>query len=195
MSTSPGAASLRSHLPSASSLSQGAVHDDEQENIAIGVLQRLLQHDFRDQNEGTMHESGQLTSDDEVPRPASTETSWSPNLSTISFDSLEESPTHDVDQSPAVAKPASQHKPRVCRWLPNSIWKMEILSCMIASLCLAAIVGILSMYKGLPASQWPHIIILNALISVFTAIFKMSLIIPIAEGKKAQIKAIAFGCN
>ncbi|ROV92902.1 hypothetical protein VSDG_06365 [Cytospora chrysosperma] len=41
---------------------------------------------------------------------------------------------------------------------------------------------ILFKYQGLPSPTWPQEISLNALISVFTAFFKMSLIMPIAEG-------------
>ncbi|KAK7744662.1 hypothetical protein SLS53_003550 [Cytospora paraplurivora] len=38
------------------------------------------------------------------------------------------------------------------------------------------------MHQGLPHPQWPYHITINALISVFTAIFKMALMTPIAEG-------------
>lgn len=189
MSSSTGAASLRSwhsHRPSTSYQSQGPGHGDDEEDIALEQLsQRLLQHQFRNQNEGTTSGTGQPASHDGEVRPASTSSSDSRGSSVISYDSLEESPTHESDQmqSPPVTKPDKKLKANLCSCLPTTIWKMEILSSVIAALCLAAIIVILYMYQGLPLPQWPNKITINALISVFTAIFKMALTMPIAEGK------------
>lgn len=79
---------------------------------------------------------------------------------------------------------SKKHKQkRLGTWLPKSIWMMEIWSCIIAAACLAAIIAVLSTHQGLPLPQWPWHITINALVSVFTAIFKMALMTPIAEGK------------
>lgn len=61
-------------------------------------------------------------------------------------------------------------------------WYMEIVSSILALSCIAAIVIILSLYQGKPLPAWPKLISVNALIAVFTAIFKASLIMPVAEG-------------
>ncbi|ROV96076.1 hypothetical protein VPNG_09149 [Cytospora leucostoma] len=172
----------RSHRADAYPHSLGGLQDYGQENVAQESSQRLLQHEHHDQNEGN-HVIGDdhPEPDDQDLRPASAAATGSTHLSVsrLSFDSLEETPTHD---SETMTASVSQRKSRFCGWLPTTIWTMEILSCVIASLCLAAIIGILSMHQGLPLPQWPYHITINALISVFTAIFKMALMTPIAEG-------------
>lgn len=113
-----------------------------------------------------------------LPKHATTRVE-SPNLSRFSYDSLEESPMHDGSRPPATLS----HKSKYWHWLPSCIWTTEILSCVIASFCLGAIVTTLCLHQGLPLPQWPLHITINALVSVFTAIFKMALTMPIAEGR------------
>lgn len=162
---------------------QGTLQEYDQENVTWEPSHGFLQHVSDDQNQHTMDGIGPSAVDDELPRPTSTALPGSPRFSILSYDSLEESPPHSiVDQSPTGSDAQPQHKSRYCAWLPTTIWSLEILSCVIASLCLAAIVGILSMYHGRPLPQWRYDITINALISVFTAIFKMALTMPVAEG-------------
>ena len=61
-------------------------------------------------------------------------------------------------------------------------WLLEILSSFIAALALMAIIVTLAVHQGRPLPQWPHSISINALIAVFTTVFKASLLMPVAEG-------------
>lgn len=64
----------------------------------------------------------------------------------------------------------------------RSVWLWEALSIAVAVLTLAAIIVALLVHKGRPLPSWPSRITINTLISVLTAIFKASLMVPIAEG-------------
>lgn len=61
------------------------------------------------------------------------------------------------------------------------LWLWEVLSIVIAALALVAIVITLVLHKERPLPKWPSAITINALIAVFTAIFKACLMMPIAE--------------
>ncbi|KAF6827133.1 hypothetical protein CMUS01_09138 [Colletotrichum musicola] len=61
-------------------------------------------------------------------------------------------------------------------------WSIEIASSILALGCIAAVVILLSLHQGKPLPAWPKLISVNTLIAVFTAIFKASLIMPVAEG-------------
>lgn len=193
MSVSTAAASLRSlrsNRPSISPQSQDAVHGDDHETIGLEQLsRRLLQHESHEQNQGRTNGNEQREAHGGEAWPSSTALPGSSGSSVLSYDSLEESPIPDGDhmQSPTINTPGSKHKSRHYSCTPTTIWKLEILSCVIALLCLGAIVGILCMHQGLPLPQWPYEITLNALVSVFTAIFKMALMIPVAEGKQKHM--------
>lgn len=60
-------------------------------------------------------------------------------------------------------------------------WKFELLACLVAVLALVAIVLTLGMYNGRPLPDWPFRISINALISIFSVIFKAALMFPIVE--------------
>ncbi|KAH9234134.1 hypothetical protein K456DRAFT_1817095, partial [Colletotrichum gloeosporioides 23] len=61
-------------------------------------------------------------------------------------------------------------------------WLLEILSSLLALSCLIAMITILAIHQRQPLPKWPDLISINSLISIFTAVFKASLIMPIAEG-------------
>ncbi|OBR10854.1 Carboxylic ester hydrolase [Colletotrichum higginsianum IMI 349063] len=61
-------------------------------------------------------------------------------------------------------------------------WWLETLSSLLALGCIIAIVVILSLHQGKPLPDWPALISVNSLTAIFTAVFKASLILPIAEG-------------
>jgi hypothetical protein len=63
-----------------------------------------------------------------------------------------------------------------------NLWVLEVLSCLIASIALAAIIITLVVHQGRPLPQWPHLISINSLLAVFTVILKASLSLPVAEG-------------
>ena len=65
----------------------------------------------------------------------------------------------------------------------NHPWLLEILSSCLAVVALMAIIVTLAVHSGRPLPQWPHAISINALIAVFTAIFKGCLLMPVAEGR------------
>jgi len=66
------------------------------------------------------------------------------------------------------------------RRLPQ--WTLEILSLVLSILAFAAIVITLSVHHDRPLPQWPHLISVNALIAIFTATLKASLLLPVSEG-------------
>ena len=70
-------------------------------------------------------------------------------------------------------------------------WTWDILSCVVALLCVVSIVIILTIHRGRPLPQWPRMISINSLIAVFTALMKAALIFPVAEGKSTAITVTA----
>lgn len=62
-------------------------------------------------------------------------------------------------------------------------WWLEILSSLLVLSRLIAMITILAIHQGQLLPKWPDIISINSLISILTAVFKASLIMPIAEGK------------
>jgi len=62
------------------------------------------------------------------------------------------------------------------------LWVWEILSCVLATICLVVIVAILAVHQDRPLPQWPNYISINSLIAIMTAIMKASLMLPVAEG-------------
>ncbi|KAI0096754.1 hypothetical protein GGR51DRAFT_578655 [Nemania sp. FL0031] len=62
-----------------------------------------------------------------------------------------------------------------------AVWYLEILSSLLALACLAIIVTIIAAHQDKPLPEWPQLITINGLISVFGAIFKASLVMPVSE--------------
>lgn len=62
------------------------------------------------------------------------------------------------------------------------LWLWEALSIAVAALALVAIIITLVLRQDRPLPKWPSAITINALIAVFTAVFKACLMMPIAEG-------------
>lgn len=179
MNESLRAVSLESPIPQQPNTASGpknACRRCAQGNIAQESSQRpLLHHMSPDQGDQPVQEL-------QGCQLVSSISSRSPTPSRFSFDSLEQfSPSGDHRPREA-SKVWGQRISNICsRWFSN--WAMEIVSCAIASLCLAAIFGILHTHQGLPLPQWPLNITINALVAVFTAIFKMALLIPVADGE------------
>lgn len=63
----------------------------------------------------------------------------------------------------------------------QQLWLWELLSIAVATLALVAIVIILMLRRDRPLPKGPSAISINAVIAVFTAIFKACLMMPIAE--------------
>ncbi|KAF0319378.1 hypothetical protein GQ607_013346 [Colletotrichum asianum] len=73
-----------------------------------------------------------------------------------------------------------------------SAWTKELLSSLLALGCIIGSVVVLFIYRENPLPKWPKLISINTLLAVFTAIFKASLVFPIAEGL-GQLKWNWFG--
>ena len=63
-------------------------------------------------------------------------------------------------------------------------WALEIFCCIFALLNLVAIIIVLVAQQNKPIPQWPGLISINSLISVFTALMKAAMMVPVAEGMK-----------
>lgn len=64
-----------------------------------------------------------------------------------------------------------------------SAWTKELLSSLLALGCIISIAVVLFIYQEKPLPKWPRLISINTLVAVFTAVFKASLVFPIAEGE------------
>ncbi|KAJ9616769.1 hypothetical protein H2200_000488 [Cladophialophora chaetospira] len=74
---------------------------------------------------------------------------------------------------------------RFRRWfaaLPDRPWLPEVTSLVLACLAFTAIVVTLAVHQGRPLPRWPHLVSIDSLIAIFSAIFKAALITPVAEG-------------
>jgi Protein of unknown function (DUF3176) len=67
--------------------------------------------------------------------------------------------------------------------LIRKIWLTEILAAILALVAMAAIMITLGTHNGRPLPDWPYQISINALVSIFSVIFKGAMMVPIAEGK------------
>lgn len=177
MNTPFRADSLQSLIPHPSSTVSGynnVCHGYGQGSIPREISQRLLLYHMNP-------DQGDQPAQEPLGRHlASTVPSRSPTPSQNFYHSIKQLPVSADHQHREASNIQSQKI-----WLFTD-WAMEILSCAIASLCLAAIFGILYTHQGLPLPQWPLHITINALIAVFTAIFKMALIVPVADGEYPQ---------
>ncbi|KAL2289241.1 hypothetical protein FJTKL_02260 [Diaporthe vaccinii] len=178
MNASFRALSLESGIPQQSSTvsrSKNACHAYSQGIITQESPQGFLLHHMSP-DQGDQH-----AQEPQGRQPASSVSSRSSTPTRFFYDSLEQLPS-SADQRPREAgNVQGLGKRNISSWLFTN-WTMDILSCTIACLCLAAIFGILYTHQGLPLPQLPLNITINALIAVFTAIFKVTLMVPVAGG-------------
>lgn len=95
-------------------------------------------------------------------------------------DSGREQAADPARRSPTTHKPAYDaigH--RLASWADQ--WAFEIINCVLALCCLVSIVVILTIHRNRPLPQWPLNISINSLVSVFTAIIKASLLVPVEQ--------------
>lgn len=94
-------------------------------------------------------------------------------------------PSYTYMDSQEPKKNGTRHKIRDLSTRSDSsiqrLWLWELLSIAVAALALAAMVITLVLRRDRPLPKWPSAITINALIAVFTAIFKACLMMPIAE--------------
>lgn len=65
----------------------------------------------------------------------------------------------------------------------NDHWVWETSGCVLALACLTAIIIILALRQDLPIPDWPSAISINSLVSIFTAVMKAAIMLPVAEVK------------
>ncbi|KAF6811616.1 hypothetical protein CSOJ01_05600 [Colletotrichum sojae] len=94
-----------------------------------------------------------------------------------------ETPSHEKDDAPDAKPDLSM----------LAVWWMEICSSLIGLLCILSIVVVLAVHQGRPLPGWPSLIFIKSLIAIFTALFKASLIFPVAEDL-GQLKWNWFNC-
>ena len=70
---------------------------------------------------------------------------------------------------------------RLWRWAWTG-WTPEALSCILSCCAFASIIITLVLHHDKPLPEWPRLISINSLISIFTAIQKATLLLPVAEG-------------
>ena len=70
---------------------------------------------------------------------------------------------------------------RVRLWWEDG-WLLEILSCALAIASLTAIIVVLAYHQNKPLPEWPKLISINAMVSVFTVLMKGGLLMPLSEG-------------
>ena len=67
---------------------------------------------------------------------------------------------------------------RLCR-----IWVVDLLACVVAFTALFAIIITLYSHNGRPLPDWPFGISVNALVSVFAVILKVTMLVVVTEGR------------
>jgi hypothetical protein len=78
---------------------------------------------------------------------------------------------------------ARQHLSQPFKKLWHYAWTIELLSLLLAGIALGAIVITLFVHHDKPQPQWPKLISINTLVSIFTAILHAALLVPVAEGE------------
>lgn len=107
-------------------------------------------------------------------------------------------PEHDVSStthrataaSNASPSPAKKKKTTPKRLLAT--WWLEILSFLLAGLALIALAVTLYRYEHRPVAEWPLLITINALVSIYGAMFESSMLFVVSRGL-AQNKWLWFG--
>ena len=71
--------------------------------------------------------------------------------------------------------------PRSAYDITNEWWLWEFSAWVISLIAMIALVAILNKYNSRALPEWPHNISLNSVMSLFTTVFKSSLLIPVVE--------------
>jgi hypothetical protein len=95
----------------------------------------------------------------------------------------------DDDRSSKSEKPTQRQ--RFGKDSLGRLWLVELTSLILAVIAFAAIIITLMLHQDRPIPKWPSLISINTLVSIFTAILKASMLLPIAEGV-SQLKWLWF---
>jgi hypothetical protein len=82
-------------------------------------------------------------------------------------------------------------KPSWIRNIVSNWWALELVSWVCSACCLTAIAVVLAMHKDAPLPQWPLHITINAFVSFFSTLTRVSMSLPLAEAI-SQLKWIWF---
>lgn len=89
--------------------------------------------------------------------------------------------TFDSSQYPGEQEANSKYQPS--KDGNQLMWIIEIASLLLATVAFVAIIITLTIHRNRPLPQWPHLISINTLIAIFTAILKASLLVPVVESQ------------
>ncbi len=96
------------------------------------------------------------------------------------------SDTHMLNgqESSMITARNSRHIRAIHAWYRFAIdrWIWEWCAMLISGISLIAIFLILQLHQGRPLPNWPYSITINSLISIFATIFKVTILVPIAQG-------------
>jgi hypothetical protein len=83
-----------------------------------------------------------------------------------------------------IISPASE-KTEVHRFnqILQDTWALEMASCGLAVLSLFAIIVLLALHQNEPLPNWPQLITINSLLSVFSTLLKIGLALPLSQGE------------
>lgn len=107
--------------------------------------------------------------------------SWSPPASTTYYSEISGG-LGEADRAHTTPNGQYEQHPTQRENCIQRLWLWESLSIAVATLALTAIVTTLILRGDRPLPDWPSAITINALIAIFTAIFKACLLMLIAEG-------------
>ena len=82
------------------------------------------------------------------------------------------------------AEKGSEHTPATAHWSRLEIdwWIKELSALLISLLSLLCIILTLRIYDGRPLPNWPLSITINSMVSIFSTIMGMTLLVPLTEG-------------
>lgn len=123
-----------------------------------------------------------------VPRKPLSSRSWD---SQKTFQASEQQMDDVSDDDQTRENPQTNKQPQSGKEKLGRIWLVELTSLILAFIAFAAIIITLILHQNRPLPKWPSLISINTLISIFTAIMKASMLLPIAEGV-SQLKWLWF---
>jgi hypothetical protein len=62
-------------------------------------------------------------------------------------------------------------------------WALEMVSCGLAVLSLFAIIVLLALHQNEPLPNWPQLITINSLLSIFSTLLRIGLALPLSQGE------------
>ena len=75
---------------------------------------------------------------------------------------------------------------RISAWFWRKSWTAEVCSFAFAILSLIGLVVTLSIYNGRPIPEWPHLITINSVVSLFALCMRIGVGVVLAEGNVTQ---------